>query len=78
MNPKTRYGWLKDITAIEDETDGRKDIPFKILLDGKQSEYSENVEVGTTGNTSDTFRSLDFYVPESTKTISIVGTKSIL
>ena len=64
--------------SLLDSKDGRKDIPFKILLDGKQSEYSENVEVGTTGNTSDTFRSLDFYVPESTKTISIVGTKNIL
>jgi len=61
-----------------DSKDGTKDIPFKILLDGKQSEYSENVEVVTNGNTSDTFRSLDFHVPESTKTISIVGTESII
>lgn len=64
--------------SLLDSKDGTKDIPFRILIDGKQSEYSENVEVITTGNASDTFRSLNFYVTESTKTISIVGTKSMM
>jgi YVTN family beta-propeller protein len=63
--------------SLLDAKDGANDIPFRLLIDGQESKYSENIETSMTGNISDTSRSLDFYVPENTKTITIVGTQSI-
>lgn len=66
--------------ALLDSKDGANDVPFRILFDGQPSEFSHDIEVTRTtddpgGNLT---RSLDFYVPENTKTVTIVGTKSIL
>ena len=63
--------------SLLDAKDGANDIPFRLLIDGQESKYSENIETSMTGNISESFRSLDFYVPENTKTITIVGTQSI-
>jgi hypothetical protein len=64
-----------------DAKDGANDIPFRILFDGQPSQFTESMEVtrpgGSMENGSDTSRSLDFYIPENTKTITVVGTQSI-
>lgn len=66
--------------ALLDSKDGASDLPFRVLFDGQSSEFSHNIEITKTtddpkGNET---RSLDFYVPENTKTVTIVGTKSII
>lgn len=65
--------------SLLDSKGGTKDIPFKLLIDGQQSKYSENIESNMADNNTDSsIRSLNFYVPENTKTISIVGIQSLV
>lgn len=64
---------------ILDSKSGQNDVPFKVLMDGKQSQYSENRENINIpiGNDTISSRSLDINIPGGTNTISIIGTQSI-
>lgn len=66
--------------GLLDSKDGANDIPFRILFDGQPSEFSKDIEItrSTDDPRGNQTRSLDFYVPENTKTVTIVGTQSIL
>jgi hypothetical protein len=63
-----------------DSKDGASDLPFRVLFDGQVSGFSQNIEITKTTDDprSNQTRSLDFYVPENIKTVTIVGTKSVI
>lgn len=65
--------------SMLDSKSNGNDTSFNVLLNGQQSKYSENQELlaNMSDNATNTFRSLDIYVPAGTNTIEIIGTGSI-